>query len=118
MAQDGASNILSKQSKVTCIRVQKPVVTMGEASSDVLIWPQSSCTTPATSTTQGCGMTRRGLVSVYGRFGLIIAAFVFIAGIIAAPVLPKSGAPAVIATKPRYKPDLHLPITPVSFKRD
>lgn len=63
-------------------------------------------------------MTRRDLVSVYGRFGLIIAAFVFIAGIIAAPVLPKSGTSAVIATKPRYEPEVHLPITPASFKRD
>jgi hypothetical protein len=63
-------------------------------------------------------MTRRDLVSVYGRFGLIIAAFGFIAGIIAAPILTKSGTSAVVASKPHYEPDLPLPITPAGFKRD
>jgi hypothetical protein len=63
-------------------------------------------------------MTRRDLVSVYGRFGLIIAAFAFIAGVIAAPILPKSGTSALVASKPHHEPDRHLPITPASFKRD
>jgi hypothetical protein len=63
-------------------------------------------------------MTRRDLIAAYGRAGLIIAAFVFIAGVIVAPILPKSGTSAVIASKPHYEPDLPLPITPASFKRD
>jgi hypothetical protein len=63
-------------------------------------------------------MTRRDLIAAYGQLGIIIAAFVLIAGIIAAPILPKSATSAVIASKPHYQPDLHLPITPASFKRD
>ncbi|KLK89471.1 hypothetical protein AA309_31165 [Microvirga vignae] len=63
-------------------------------------------------------MTGRDLIAVYGRFGLIIAAFAFIAVIIAAPILPKSRTSAVVASKPHYDLDLHLPITPASFKRD
>ncbi len=56
----------------------------------------------------------RGQAAVYGQLGIIIAAFVFIAGIIAAPILPKS---AVIASKTHNEPDLHLAATPASFKR-
>jgi hypothetical protein len=63
-------------------------------------------------------MTSRDRCVAYGQLGLIIAAFVFVAGIIAAPILPKSGTSAVVASKSHYEPDLHLPITPASFKRD
>jgi hypothetical protein len=61
-------------------------------------------------------MVRKDLVAAYGRIGLIIAAFVFIAGIIAAPILPKFGSPVVAASKPHHEPSLRLPITPASLQ--
>jgi hypothetical protein len=63
-------------------------------------------------------MTRRDLISGCARAGLIIAAFVFIAGIIAAPILPKSGTSMAVASMPRHEPNLHLPITPASFQKN
>jgi hypothetical protein len=63
-------------------------------------------------------MTRRDLISGCARAGLIIAAFVFVAGIIAAPILPKSVTPAAVASMTRHDPNLHLPITPASFQKD
>ena len=61
-------------------------------------------------------MTRRDLVAVYGRFGVIIAAFALIAGVVAAPILPNPGTSSVVASKPHYEPDLRLPVTPASLK--
>lgn len=42
-------------------------------------------------------MARKDLMAVYGRLGLIMAAFALVVGIIAAPILPKFGTPAVVA---------------------
>jgi hypothetical protein len=45
-------------------------------------------------------MKRRDLIVLYGRLGLIAAAFAFIAGIIAAPVLTRIWSPtAVVALR-------------------
>jgi hypothetical protein len=63
-------------------------------------------------------MARRDLIAGYGRAGLIIAAFVLIAGIVAAPILPKTGTPTAIASKPYHEPNQLLPITPASFQKD
>jgi hypothetical protein len=72
---------------------------------------------PLPSTTQGCEATRRRQVAVYGQLEIVITAFGLIAGIIAAPVLPKSATSLVVASKPHYEPDLYLTVTPASFKR-
>jgi hypothetical protein len=61
-------------------------------------------------------MTRTDLISVYGRIGLIIAAFVLIAGIIAAPILPRFGSPVVTASKPQHEPAFRPLITPASLE--
>jgi hypothetical protein len=63
-------------------------------------------------------MERRDLITIYGRMGLIMAAFVLIAGIIAAPILPKIGTPTALASKPHQEPNLLLPMTPASFHKD
>ena len=63
-------------------------------------------------------MERRDLITIYGRMGLIIAAFTLIAGIIAAPILPKTGIPTAIASKSYQKPNLLLPITSASVHKD
>jgi hypothetical protein len=68
------------------------------------------------STTQGDAMVRKDLIAAYGRIGLVIAAFVFIAGIIAAPILPRFGSPVVAAAKPHHEPMLRLPLTPASLR--
>jgi hypothetical protein len=61
-------------------------------------------------------MTRKNLVAVYGRVGLTIAAFALIAGIIAAPILPKFGFSAVAMSKPQDEPTFRPLVTPASFK--
>ena len=61
-------------------------------------------------------MMGRDLIAVYGRAGLIIAAFVLIAGIITAPILPRFGAPVVTASTPQNEPAIRLPITPASLQ--
>jgi hypothetical protein len=61
-------------------------------------------------------MTRNDLVGVYGRAGLTIAALTLVAGIIAAPVLPKFGAPAVVVSDLKDEPTFRLRITPASLK--
>ena len=60
----------------------------------------------------------RDLVAAYARIGLIIAAFTLITGIIASPILPKFGSPAVVASKQNYEPAFHQAITPASFRAD
>ena len=60
-------------------------------------------------------MMGRDLIAVYGRAGLIIAAFVLIAGIITAPILPRFGAPVVTASTSQNEPTIRLPITPASL---
>jgi hypothetical protein len=65
--------------------------------------------------TKGCGMMGRNMIAVYGRAGLIIAAFVLIAGIITAPILPRVGAPVVTASTSQNEPTIRLPITPASL---
>jgi hypothetical protein len=61
-------------------------------------------------------MMGRNLIVVYGRAGLIIGAFVLLAGIIAAPLLPLIGSPVVTASRPQSEPAGRLPITPASFQ--
>ena len=63
-------------------------------------------------------MTRKDLMATYGRAGLTIAAFALVAGIIAAPVLPKLGPNTAVASKPQNDPTFRSLITPASFKSD
>ena len=60
-------------------------------------------------------MTSKDLVAVYGRLG-IIAAFSLVAGIIAAPILPKFDSATVALSKPQDEPTLRSLITPAGFK--
>ena len=61
-------------------------------------------------------MIGRDVIAVYGRVGLIIAAFVLVAGIIAAPVLEKLGPSSVVASKPQDEPTFRSLVTPASLK--
>ncbi len=61
-------------------------------------------------------MTRKDLVAVYGRAGLVIAAFALVAGIIAAPILPKFGSATVALSKPQDEPTFRSLVTPAGFK--
>ena len=61
-------------------------------------------------------MMGRDVIAVYGRVGLIIAAFVLVAGIIAAPVLEKLGPSPVVASKPQDEPTFRSLVTPASLK--
>ena len=61
-------------------------------------------------------MARKDLMVVYGRTGLAIAAFVLVAGIIAAPVLPKLGSSPIVASKPQDEPALRSLVTSASLK--
>lgn len=61
-------------------------------------------------------MTRNNVVATYGRIALTVAAFALIAGIIAAPILPKPGSPDVVASAQNQEPAHRLPITPASFQ--
>ena len=61
-------------------------------------------------------MTRKDLVAVYGRVGLAIAAFALVAGIIAAPILPKFGSTAVAVSNPQGEPTLRSLVAPASLK--
>ncbi len=60
-------------------------------------------------------MTSKDLVAVCGRLG-IIAAFALVAGIIAAPILPKFSSPAVAVSKPQDEPAFRSLVMPASFK--
>ena len=60
----------------------------------------------------------KDLVAAYARMGLIIAAFALITGIIASPILPRFGSPAVVASKQHFEPAFHRAITPASFRTD
>ncbi len=61
-------------------------------------------------------MTRRDLITAFGRVGLTIAAFTLVAGIIAAPILPKFSSPAVAVSKPQDDPAFRSLVMPASFK--
>ena len=61
-------------------------------------------------------MTRKDLMATYGRAGLAIAAFALVAGIIAAPVLPKLGPSPIAASQPQNEPTLRSLVTPASLK--
>ena len=61
-------------------------------------------------------MTRKDLMATYGRAGLTIAAFALVAGIIAAPVLPKLGPSPVVASQPQDEPTFRSLVTPASLK--
>jgi hypothetical protein len=61
-------------------------------------------------------MKRSDLITAYGQAGLIIAAFVLIAGIIVAPILPSVGSPVVTASKPHHEPTFRPTITPASLQ--
>lgn len=63
-------------------------------------------------------MARKDVVSVYGRLGLIVAAFALVAGIIAAPIIPRLGSSVVAVSDTADEPDLRLPIAPVSLQAD
>jgi hypothetical protein len=60
----------------------------------------------------------KDMVAAYARIGLIIAAFALITGIIASPILPGFGSPAVVASKQHDAPAFHRTITPASFQTD
>jgi hypothetical protein len=60
----------------------------------------------------------KDLVTAYARIGLIIAAFALVTGIIASPILPRFGSPAVVASKQHQEPAFHRVITPASFQTD
>jgi hypothetical protein len=60
----------------------------------------------------------KDLVAAYARIGLIIAAFALITGIIASPILPRFGSPAIVASKQHDEPAFHQAITPASFQTD
>jgi len=60
-------------------------------------------------------MTCKDLVADYGRIGLAIAAFALVAGIIAAPVLPKLGPSPVAASKVQDEPAARSLITPANL---
>ena len=60
-------------------------------------------------------MTRKDLVATYGRIGLAIAAFALVAGIIAAPVLPKLGPSPIVASKSQDEPTLRSLIAPANL---
>ena len=57
-------------------------------------------------------MIGRDVIAVYGRVGLIIAAFV----LVAAPVLEKLGPSSVVASKPQDEPTFRSLVTPASLK--
>ena len=61
-------------------------------------------------------MTCKNLMVVYGRTGLAIAAFVLVAGIIAAPVLPKLGPSPIVTSKPQDEHALRSLVTSASLK--
>jgi hypothetical protein len=61
-------------------------------------------------------MTYKDLVAVYSRVGLTIAAFALVAGIVAAPILPKLGPSAVVVSGLQSKPTLRSLVTPASLK--
>jgi hypothetical protein len=61
-------------------------------------------------------MARKDLVAAYGRTGLAIAAFALVAGIIAAPILPKLRSSPAIASKPQDEPAFRSLVTPASLK--
>jgi hypothetical protein len=58
-------------------------------------------------------MTRKVRFARYGHAALIIAAFVLVASITAAPVIQRAWTPAVTATN-----GVRLPITPVALKAE
>jgi hypothetical protein len=60
----------------------------------------------------------KDLVTAYARIGLIIAAFALVTSIIASPILPRFGSPAVVASKQHQEPAFHRVITPASFQTD
>jgi hypothetical protein len=103
----------------------KPAVMGGEAYSGSWSSPSQirtlanllgTATLLAAATTQGLRMTRKDLVAVYGQVGLTIAALALVAGIIAAPILPKFGSPAVAVAKTQDEPTFRSLVTPASFK--
>ena len=100
----------------------KPVVMGGiasrpESAKDERVLANSlrAVTVQAASKTQGLRMTRKDLMATYGRAGLAIAAFALVAGIIAAPVLPKLGPSPVVASKPQDEPTLRSLIAPANL---
>lgn len=60
-------------------------------------------------------MARKELMALYGRLGLIVAAFAFIAGIVAAPLLQRAWFSDLTVTEHNSEPALLLPKTPVAF---
>jgi hypothetical protein len=54
-------------------------------------------------------MARRDLMAVYGRLGLVVAVFAFVAGIIAGPLVQKVWPSRVTVTEHSEKPALRLP---------
>jgi hypothetical protein len=58
----------------------------------------------------------KDLVAAYARIGLIIAAFALVTGIIASPILPRFGSPAVVAAKQPFEPTFDRAITPASLQ--
>lgn len=63
-------------------------------------------------------MTRKDLVTRYAQLGLIVAAFVLVASIIAAPLLQRVWAPAVTASLTSNEHTVRLPITPIAVKTE
>lgn len=63
-------------------------------------------------------MARKDLMAVYGRLGLIVAAFAFIAGIVAGPLLQKIWSPSLTVSERHELPALRLPVVPATLVSD
>ena len=61
-------------------------------------------------------MSHKDLVALYGRLGLIVAAFAFVVGIVAGPLLQKVWSPGLTVTEKSEKPALRQPIVPASLQ--
>jgi hypothetical protein len=51
------------------------------------------------ATTDRHGMKRKDLLALYGRLGLVVAAFALITGIVAAPLLPRTLSPTAVVAQ-------------------
>ena len=63
-------------------------------------------------------MTRKEMMAMGARIALCVAAFALIAGIVAAPILPKFGSPEAVASARSAEPTQRLPISPASLQID
>lgn len=60
-------------------------------------------------------MARKDLVALYGRLGLIVAAFAFVAAIVMGPLVQKFWRPNGAVSAQDGRPHLRLPTGPVKL---